>query len=148
MNKPKTLQISRREFARRAALASAAASLSPTKLLANPQAASSTPTAAQQTPAPAAPKLSAEGQIESDARVNAILAQYGSRFSDEQKTDLHRLSNVLQPSLDRLRKFSVQNGDGPALYLKPLLEREKKPSPFMPAPGAATSAPAAPPKKP
>lgn len=137
--------ISRREFARRAALASAVASLVPTVAVTS-SAITATPAGAQSTtqdaapPAPPAavapqnaspnmPKLSAESQSEADARFQSILVLYGSRFSAEQKNDLHRLCAVVQPSLDHIRAYKVENGDGPALYLKPQYEREKKPKP-------------------
>ena len=129
--------ISRREFARRAAFVSAAASLAPSKLL------SSEPTAAglpEQQPA-SAPKLTPEGQAEVESRIQSILARYGNRLSDAQKTDIRRLAFEAQPPLDRLRAFATENGDGPGLYLKPLMEREKKS-----APTPAASKPAAAPK--
>ncbi|MGB8458894.1 MAG: hypothetical protein WCE50_14315, partial [Candidatus Acidiferrum sp.] len=66
---------------------------------------------------------------EAEARYQAILAVYGSRFSDKQKPDLRRLCFTAQPPLDHLRAYEIENGDGPALYLKPLMEREKKPEP-------------------
>ena len=145
----KTGGISRREFARRAALASAVATVAPaTALTPTPsplngrvpaEAADRLSGAAkhgglfpdptgdglQQTPELA--KLSPESRAEVDARVQAILTQYGSRFSEEQKADIRRLCAVAQPSLDRLRAYALENGDGPALYLKPLVEREKNP---------------------
>lgn len=115
--------ISRREFARRAALASAVAAVGP--------AASLAATTAPAIPLPQQsadlPKLSPEGHAEVDARVQSILAQYGTRFSDAQKADLHRLCHLAQPPLDRLRAYALANGDAPALYLKPLVEREKNP---------------------
>lgn len=131
MNTKKGTTISRREFARRAALASAAASLAPSALL-------SASTAGQDAP-PAAdlPKLSPEGQAEADARYQSILAEYGSRFSEAQKADLRRLCIAAQPPLDRLRAYAIQNGDSPALYLKPLVEREKKPVPAAAKPPAS-----------
>ena len=119
--------ISRREFARRAAL-SAAATLTPSNLLSAESVAAPLP---EQLPANA-PKLSPEGQTEVDSRIQSIFAQYGSRLSDAQKADIRRLATEAQPPLERLRAFAIENGDGPALYLKPLMEREKKPSP-MPA---------------
>lgn len=115
--------ISRREFARGAAIVSAAASLSPAGLL-HAQASTAAPVAAPQSPT--TPKLSPESQIEAHSRIEAILAQYGSSLSEAQKADLTRLSNAAQPMLDRLRVYPVNNGDGPGLYLKPLLEHEKK----------------------
>jgi hypothetical protein len=126
--------ISRREFARRAAMVSAAASLSPAELL-RAQASPAAPPAAQSA---AQPNLSPESQLEAQTRIQSILAQYGSRLLDAQKADLTRLSNLAQPMLDRLRAYSVNNGDGPGLYLKPLLEREKKPAaPVIPKPVVA-----------
>jgi hypothetical protein len=121
-------RISRREFARRAAIASAAASIAPAAALATP-AAHAVPAAPPAQPPQAAdmPKLSPEGHAEVEARVQSILSQYGSRFSDAQKTDLRRLCVLAQPPLDRLRAYALENGDGPGLYLKPLLEREKNP---------------------
>ena len=149
MNGKKDKGISRREFARRAALASAVASIAPavagasaaTNALASGAADAApdqknardvhatgifaTPATAQQ---PAnTPKLSAESQAEAEARYQSIVNQYGKRFSEEQKTDLRRLCYVAQPPLDRLRTYTLANGDAPALYLKPLVEREKNP---------------------
>jgi hypothetical protein len=127
--------ISRREFARRAAFVSAAATLTPSNLLNREPVAA--PLSAQQ---PAnAPKLSPEGQAEAEARIQLILALYGSRLSNAQKTDIRRLATEAQPPLDRLRAFATENGDGPGLYLKPLMEREKKPSPkpAIPKPASA-----------
>jgi hypothetical protein len=156
--------ISRREFARRAALASAigsaVVSMGPASAVGAEIAPAATrpsepanqaptaPSAATQTQLPEnMPRLSPESQAEADARFQAILAQYGARFSEEQKTDLHRLCILAQPPLDRLRAYPVQNGDGTALYLKPLFEREKKPKPPSTSqPGAAkpvATAPAA-----
>jgi len=157
--------ISRREFARRAALASAPAIVVPAMAAwspAPPSAVSPLPQApaavasAQTATASAAnaqdpnlPKLSAEGQAEVDARIQSILGQYGSRLSEEQKTDIRRLSVLAQPPLDRLRAYHLENADGSALYLKPLVEREKKPV-APPAANAKSTAKPTPPasKKP
>jgi hypothetical protein len=142
----KTGGISRREFARRAAIASAVASMAPAAALTAPpsplaedanvaaadrrgrfsSASSNLSNPEAQQPANL-PKLSPESQAEIDARIEAIFAQYGKRFSDEQKADLRRLCAVAQPPLDRLRAYALENGDAPALYLKPLVEREKNP---------------------
>ena len=135
MNFKKSVAISRREFARRAAFASAAASIAPAELFSKENILASPQT--QQ--GPAAPKLSPESQLEAEARFQNILSQFGSRFTELQKADLKRLCFLAQPPLDRLRAFAVENGDGPALYLKPLLEREKKPA-TAPAPGTLPDA--------
>jgi hypothetical protein len=125
--------ISRREFARRAALMSAAASLAPASLLPRE---SSLPLPQQPS---TAPRLSPESQAEVDSRIQAILSQYGARLSDAQKTDIRRLATEAQAPLDHLRAFTTTNGDGTGLYLKPLIERERKVSPktAMPNPPAA-----------
>lgn len=136
MGNKKEFAISRREFARRAAMISAAASLAPADLLRAEIPASAAQ--AQQPPSP--PKLSPESQTEVESRLQAILNEYGSRLSDVQKTDLRRLCREAQPPLDRLRAYATENGDGPALYLRPLMEREKKPSP-MPATAKPAVAP-------
>ncbi|HEY6267161.1 MAG TPA: hypothetical protein VIX11_02595 [Candidatus Acidoferrum sp.] len=128
--------ISRREFARRAAFVSAAATLTPSNLLSAGSIAAPLPA---QLPANA-PKLSPEGQAEVDSRIQSVFAQYGSRLSDAQKADIRRLATEAQPPLQRLRAFPAENGDSPGLYLKPLIERERKPSP-MPATPKPASAP-------
>jgi hypothetical protein len=124
MNGKKSSAISRREFTLRAAIASAAASIAPANLFATEK------VIAQQgsQQGPPAPKLSPESQAEAEARYQNTLSQFGSRFTEAQKADLMRLCFLAQPPLDRLRAYAVENGDGPALYLKPLLEREKKPA--------------------
>jgi len=123
MNEPGKNGISRRQFARRAALLSVTASIAPAASVF----ADTLQTApAQQTPA-AHPNLSPESQTEAEARYQQILSQYGGRFSAEEKTSLREMNLVTQASLDKVRAFSLENGDGPALYLKPLVEREKKP---------------------
>jgi hypothetical protein len=138
MGEKKNPRISRREFARRAAMASAAASLAPVEILSAESGAE--PPAPQQPPE--LPKLTHEGQAEVEARIHAILSQYGKRFTEEQKKDIRRLCALAQPPLDRLRAYAIENGDGPALYLKPLVEREKKP-----AARPAAAKPAAPAKR-
>ena len=122
-----TAGISRREFARRAALASALASVAPA-VLGTPAALPVPPSVPAGEPQSAdVPKLSPESRAEVEARTQTILNQYGSRFSEAQKTDLRRLCALAQPPLDRLRAYALENGDAPALYLKPLVEREKNP---------------------
>lgn len=132
--------ISRREFARRAAFASAAASLAPANLLKGEPAAAPAPQASD------LPKLPPESQAEVDSRLHAVFTQYGSRLSDAQKVDLTRVAYQGQANLDRLRAYPIQNGDGPSLYLKPLIEHERKPAPkaSAPKPAAAAAAPAKP----
>lgn len=124
MNGPRKQGISRRQFAQKAALLSASASMVP--------AATVFGEGLQAPPAPqtasAHPNLSAESLAEAEARYQQILSQYGSRFSADDKSSLREMNLVTQESLDRVRAFGLQNGDAPALYLKPLVEREKKPA--------------------
>jgi hypothetical protein len=121
MNEPRKGGISRRQFARRAALLSASASMVPAVFGEGLQAPPAPQTAS------AHPHLSAESQVEAEARYQQILSQYGSRFSAEEKASLREMNLVTQESLEKVRAFSLENGDAPALYLKPLVEREKKP---------------------
>ena len=129
--------ITRREFAQRAAMLSATASLMSTEVL----------HAREQTAAPAqtpqaARKLSDAAQAEADSRYQQILSLYSDRLDETQKTNIKRMCAELQPSLERARNFKMENSDAPALYLKPLYERDKKPQ------GAsATSQPGASPAK-
>ena len=137
-------RISRREFARRAAVTSVVAAVAPSVAMPPPAAApnehanvaaadrrgrSSDPStvAAPEQQTTELSKLSPESRAEVEARTQTILNQYGSRFSDAQKADLRKLCASVQPSLDRLRAYALENGDSPALYLKPLVEREKNP---------------------
>ena len=108
-HKPGSL-LSRRQFARRAAAVSATAALAPAEAL-----------------LPQAATLSPEGQLEADSRYQQILALYGSRLDDSQKAAIKKACADLQPSLEKIRKFNLQNGNAPALYLKPLVERDRKP---------------------
>jgi hypothetical protein len=121
MNDKNRSGISRREFARRAAIVSAVSFVPSSELHLSSEAAPPLPH--QQVDVP---PLSPESQAEAEARYQAILATYGSRFNDAQKTELRRLSFSAQPSLDRVRAYNIQNSDASALYLKPLVEREKK----------------------
>ncbi len=126
MNGKRSSHISRREFARRAAIVSAISMVPTTSLPGHSSI--SAPAAGQ---SPDASSLSPESQAEAEARYQAILGAYGSRFSDVKRADIRRLCFAAQQSLDRLRAFPLENGDSPALYLKPLVEREKKSQPGM-----------------
>ena len=119
-------QVSRRDFARKAALLGLAAPLVTT---AGKVESPSSPSLDDQNPPklpPDFPKLSDQSRAEVEERYQTILKQYGSRFSAEQKTDLRRLCFLAQPPLEHLRAYTIRNGDSPALYLKPTVEREKK----------------------
>lgn len=150
METEKGRRLTRREFAQRAAVFSAAAPLASTGFLPDEvllQTPAQPQPAQPQQQAENLPKLSPEGQIEVDARYQEILAQYGSRFSADEKTMIRTLCIFLQPALEKVRAYPLTNGDAPALCLKPLVEREKKPATAPPAktPPLKTAKPA--PKK-
>ncbi|HEX8872181.1 MAG TPA: hypothetical protein VF758_05410 [Candidatus Acidoferrum sp.] len=136
MKKQKAQVLSRREFAQRAALLSAVPFVPPGAFMESDDA--SVPGLSPGQSAQEAPKLSPEGQTEAEARYQEILARYGTRLTEEQKASTKNLCMQLQPSLDRVREYALQNGDSPALYLKPLVERVKKPKPMPPAVTPAT----------
>jgi|SRR5690348_4739768 len=129
MTKPRGMRLSRRDFARSVALASAASVVPASALQAHTFPAEST----SQQPANT-PSLSPESQADAESRYQGILASYGTRFSDAQKSELRRLCYSAQPMLDQLRAHSITNADDPALYLKPLVEREKSSSSTPPTP--------------
>lgn len=125
MNKANGSLLSRRQFTRRAAVLSASATLVPAKALLP----ASSGSAAQA--APNAPQLSPRGQLEADSRYQQILSLYGDHLDDAQKANIKKMCADLQPTLEKIRKFNLENGNAPALYLKPLVEREKKPQPAV-----------------
>lgn len=132
MNRKDGDSISRREFARRASIVSAV-SMVPSSFLAPDLLSSEQPPAQTQE----TPPLSPESQAEAEARYQSILAVYGNRLSSAQKFDVRRLCFLAQVPLDNVRKYAVDNGDAPALYFKPLVEREKKTT-TVALPGTAT----------
>jgi len=138
VNQPK-LKYSRRDFARKAAILTASV-----PLLQPAAMPSGAPTDRRDDQQPQNlpanfPKLSDQSRAEVEARYEAILKQYVGRFNEQQKTELRRLSFLAQPALDKLRAYTVQNGDSPALYLKPIVEREKKPAKSVSATAAAAT---------
>jgi len=133
MNRKDGDSISRREFARRASIVSAV-SMVPSSFLAPDLLTSEQPSAQTQE----TPPLSPESQAEAEARYQSILVSYGNRLSSAQKFDVRRLCFLAQVPLDNIRKYAVDNGDAPALYFKPLVEREKKTT-TVTLPGTATN---------
>lgn len=137
MNKKRGQLLSRREFARRAAVLSATASLVPAGAILP-----ATPETSLGQGAETGPKLTVEGQAEAESRYQQILNLYGSRLDEEQKSNIKRMCAELQPTLERVRSYKLENGDAPALYLKPLVEREKKPQAALkPQPGVGSKKP-------
>lgn len=123
--------LSRREFAHRAALLSASASIVPAGILLPTEAFRN---ARAQLPENL-PKVSGEGQAEAEARFQMVLGRYGSRLSEEEKRSAKMLCFSLQNTLERMRAYPLENGDVPAVFLKPLIDRDSKPksTPAIPA---------------
>jgi hypothetical protein len=57
-------------------------------------------------------------QAEIDARTADVLRRYGDRLSAEQKTEVRRLVGELQKTLEKLRAYPLVNGDQPATVLR------------------------------
>lgn len=106
--------ITRRAFARSAALAAATVAVLPTDVFA--QAAAPAPAAAPQAEAP--PKLSPAGQAEVEARVQGVMRQFGDRLSGAQKAQVRRLLALNQKSVEDLRAYPLEIADEPATILK------------------------------
>lgn len=110
--------LSRREFAKAAALTTAAV-LVPSELLSQEQ--KPAPEAPKAEKPPETPKLSPESQTEADLAYEALMRKYGRRFTDEQKADIKRLVVQQQSALDKLRTASVSNSGEPATVFQVFL---------------------------
>jgi hypothetical protein len=118
--------ITRRAFARSAALAAATVAVLPADVFsqaAAPAPAPAAPPASAETNAP--PKLSAAAQAEIDARVQGVMRQFGDRLSDAQKAEVRRLITLGQPGVESLRAYPLEISDEPATILK-LRQAEKR----------------------
>ena len=108
-------RLSRREFARRAALAATTAVVVPATLLS--QETPPKPTVAPSAPQPStqlSPALQAEGEL----KYQWIIQNYGDRLTDAEKQDVHRLVMEGQKPLAAFRAFPLDNADQPATVLK------------------------------
>jgi hypothetical protein len=105
-------RLSRRDFARQAAMAAASAAALPGQVFGAERADAAAPQDAQ--PKRHAPNDSAE--IES--KTEAIFQKYSSRLSDAQKGDIRRLVRQGQKPLDAMRAFPTGNADQPGNVLK------------------------------
>lgn len=133
-------RISRREFARRAALGAAAAAGAASQLLSPEVTAAHPLPALPPTPIPEEPKLSPEARAEAEQKISAVLRKYGARLSDEQKADVRRLLLEGQGPLEQLRAFPLENSDEPATVLRPA-GRAARPQPSRPAKKGPAAAP-------
>lgn len=71
-----------------------------------------------ETPSELSPQLKAEGEL----KYQWVIENYGSRLTDEQKKDIHRLIMESQKPLAAFRAFPLDNADQPATVLKILAE--------------------------
>ena len=116
-DRKKPTAITRRAFARSAALAAATVAVLPADAFSQ----QAKPAPAPPPPAPSAeapPKLSAAGQAEVEARVQGVMRQFGDRLSDAQKTEVRRLITLGQKSVEDLRAYPLEISDEPATVLK------------------------------
>jgi hypothetical protein len=109
-------RISRREFARRAAMAATAAAVAPNALMS--QDVAPKPAASPDKPPQSAGGLSPELQAEGELKYRWVIQTYGSRLSEAQKQDVHRLIMEGQKPLAAFRAFPLNNADQPATVLK------------------------------
>jgi hypothetical protein len=109
--------LSRREFARRAALAAAGIAVAPGSSIemSSPEP-YSRPGSAQQASPDAG--LSPAAQAEVESKTQFILQKYGSRLNEAQKADIQRLVQEGQKPLEKLRGYTLENSDAPALVLR------------------------------
>lgn len=114
---PSPQSISRRQFARKAALV-AAASISAPALLPAAERTVDSIAPSQDQKAPPLKGLTPEQTANVDAKLANILRKYGGRFNDDQKKRLRRILAQQQRLLAPVREFAVKNGDPPASVLR------------------------------
>ena len=108
--------LSRREFARRAAFAATTAVVAPATLLS--QQSAPKPAASSAEPPQPSTELPPELQSEGELKYRWLIQTYGSRLSEAQKQDVHRLIMEGQKPLAAFRAFALDNADQPATVLK------------------------------
>jgi hypothetical protein len=111
-------EISRRDFARSAALAAASAACLPGEMLARPLTAVTAAATSSESPSQQQTKLSPESQAEVEEKIQAILRTRGERLSDAQKAEIRRLVTEGQAPLEKMREFPLDNGDQPGNVLQ------------------------------
>lgn len=110
--------LDRRRFALGAAAAAAAAVIHPGEVLVQAQQ-PAPPGSLQKRMEKALAQLSPSARSEVEAKVSNLFRKYGSRLSDEQKTDIHRILAETQGGLEKMRAFALDNGDQPATVFLP-----------------------------
>jgi hypothetical protein len=110
--------VSRREFGRRAAITLAGGALAVTASPAATHALTGAGAFALPPQEEGAPQLSAQAQAEVEAKLQHVLAAYGSRLSDDQKKHMRRIITNHVRMLETIRPISLANGDTPATALE------------------------------
>ena len=116
--------VNRRRFTLGAAAAAAGALISPADAL--QQAGAKPGDGADKKIQTAMAKLSPAAQAEVETKVASVFRKYGSRLSEEQKTDIRRILAETQESLEKLRAFPLDNSDQPVTVFKVQHEEGKK----------------------
>ena len=104
--------LDRRQFTLGAAAVAAAALIHPDKALA--QAATGSVAELDKKTREAMAKLSPAARAEVEAKVANIFRKYGDRLSEEQKADIRRIMAESQEGFEKMRAFTLENGDQPA----------------------------------
>lgn len=102
----------RREFGQRAALALTGAALASTPLAGLSSELATVPLEQEQS------ELTPQAQAEAEAKLQHVLATYGSRLNDDQKKMMRRTISEHVRMLEAVRPIAVGNGDAPATVLK------------------------------
>jgi hypothetical protein len=110
--------LDRRRFALGAAAAAAAAIVHPGEVLVHAQQ-PATPGSLQERAEKALAQLTPSARAEVETKLGNLLRKYGSRLSDEQKTDIHRILAETQDGLEKMRAFALDNSDQPATVFLP-----------------------------
>ena len=114
---PASGRISRREFARRAALATASAAVLPHAVFAQDEKPSNPPSS----PAPpgdAEQKLPPAAEAEVESKYQSLLRAYGDRLTPEQKAEARKALADTQKGLEQIRAFPLDNSDEPATVFR------------------------------
>ena len=119
-----TFSVDRRRFTLGAAAAAAGALISPAEAL--QQAGAKPPDSNEKKIQTAMAKLSPAAQAEVEAKVASVFRKYGSRLTEEQKTDVRRILAETQDGLEKLRAFPLDNSDQPLTVFKVQSEGGKK----------------------
>lgn len=110
--------LDRRRFAVGAAAAATAVFVRPGDVFAQTQQ-PAPPASLQERAEKALAQLSSSAQAEVAMKANNLFRKYGSRFNDEQKTDIRRILAETQDGLEKMRAFALENGDQPATVFRP-----------------------------